>query len=85
VSASAGWLFRDSEGKVVVLDQNHAVDDCIEKEIGMTLAYIKPLGTLIINGRTFVFVMEHGWEDESYVISEWRGGRFLPLFLAFGG
>ncbi len=34
----------------------------------------RPLGILKLSGRTFLFVEEHGWEDESYVILELNGG-----------
>jgi hypothetical protein len=34
----------------------------------------RPLGILKLSGRTFIFMEEHGWEDESYVILELNGG-----------
>jgi hypothetical protein len=34
----------------------------------------RPMGILKLSGRTFIFVEEHGWEDESYVILELNDG-----------
>lgn len=33
-----------------------------------------PLGILKLSGRMFIFVEEHGWEDESYLVLELNGG-----------
>jgi hypothetical protein len=44
----------------------------------------RPLGILKLDGRTFIFVEEHGWEDESYVILELNGG-IHRLLETFGG
>lgn len=43
-----------------------------------------PLGILKLSGRTFIFVEEHGWEDESYVVLELNGG-IHRLLETFGG
>jgi hypothetical protein len=39
---------------------------------------------LKLTGRTFIFVEEHGWENESYVILELNGGLHR-LLETFGG
>ncbi len=43
-----------------------------------------PLGILKLSGRTFIFVEEHGWEDESYLVLELNGG-IHRLLETFGG
>jgi hypothetical protein len=43
-----------------------------------------PLGILKLSGRSFIFVEEHGWEDESYVVLELNGG-IHRLLETFGG
>jgi hypothetical protein len=59
-----GWLAEDSSGRLTLLGHDVTLTDCDEK--GAT--FIRPQGHADIGGRTWIFVVEHKWESETYAI-----------------
>ena len=82
VSLFSGWatVAARQEGQLGVIVSEIVFTDTDMK--GPTTSL--PLGVLKIGGRTFIFVEEHGWENESYVILELNGG-IHRLLETFGG
>lgn len=82
VSLFRGWasVAARQEGQLGVILSEIVFTDTDMK--GPTTSL--PLGILKVTGRTFIFVEEHGWEDESYVILELNGG-IHRLLETFGG
>jgi hypothetical protein len=82
VSLFSGWasVAAREEGQLGVILSEIVFTDTDMK--GPTTSL--PLGVLKVSGRTFIFVEEHGWENESYVILELNGG-IHRLLETFGG
>lgn len=66
VSFFRGWILLDGEGEFSWLDRDLALTDCDGKE---TISSF-PLALVTLKGRKFLIVEEHGYEYESYVVSE---------------
>lgn len=66
ISVFQGWLSTKGKGGVGLLDSRLFLTDCDRKGPGTA----RPLGTMIVKNQTFLFVYEHGWEDERYTILE---------------
>ena len=66
VSLFQGWVSIDEKGGVGLMDSNFVFTDCDRKGPSTMI----PLGTMKLKEQIFLFVREHGWEDESYIILE---------------
>ena len=75
-----GWVARVSEG-FTALQANATITDCDAKEL-RTWA---PLVFVTADARTFVVVREHGYEDESFVVSELRDNGLHRVLDVPGG
>jgi hypothetical protein len=77
-----GWLLKDKKGTLSLVNEEFALDDCDGKGKGRLVML---LSTMTLNNRTFLFTVEHGWEDESYVIYELKDDGITRLLETFGG
>lgn len=66
ISLFRGWILTQDKGGLGLLDSQLMLTDCDRK--GPSTA--TPLGIMTLKSQTFLFVSEHGWEDERYVILE---------------
>lgn len=66
ISVFQGWVSTQGKGGLGLHDSRLFLTDCDRK--GSRTA--RPLGTMILKNQTFLFVYEHGWEDERYTILE---------------
>ena len=62
-----GWVTRGKDGTLALVNEKVGLTDCDGKERGSSVVLFS---VLTVNNRTFIFTVEHGWEDESYVIYE---------------
>lgn len=81
VSLFQGWIEADQRGDFGLLDSRLFLTNCDRK--GPSFA--TPLGIMTLNDETFLFVTEHGWEDESYIILELRNSGLHKVLETFGG
>jgi hypothetical protein len=82
ISLFQGWLEVDAQlGGEGMLDSHLSLTDCDMK--GPT--FTTPLGFMKLKDRTFLFVEEHGWEDESYTILELNHAGLRRVLETFGG
>jgi hypothetical protein len=65
-SVSSGWVIQNQQGQLRLIHSLAYLTDCDGKENVTTI----PLGTLILDGRTFIIAEELGYESESYVVLE---------------
>jgi hypothetical protein len=83
VALLRGWvLLKRKDGVAGMLDDAFGLTDCDGKERG---SGVQTFGVLRTDGRTFLLTVEHGWEDESYVVYELKDGALLRLLTTFGG
>jgi hypothetical protein len=66
ISLFQGWISADAKGGMGLLDSRVSLTDCDMKGP----SFSTPLGIMKLKNRTFLFVSEHGWENESYLILE---------------
>ena len=66
VSLFKGWISADEKGGLGLMDSIFFFTDCDRKGPSTMI----PLGTMKLKEQIFLFVREHGWEDESYIILE---------------
>jgi len=81
VSLFRGWMSADGKGGLGLMDNQLSFTDCDRK--GPSFA--TPLGMMNLQNRTFLFVREHGWEDESYLILELNHSGLHRVLETFGG
>jgi hypothetical protein len=81
VSLFQGWMEADERGGLGLMDSRVFFTDCDMK--GPSFA--TPLGLLRLKNATFLFVTEHGWEDECYVILELDDSGLHKVLETFGG
>ena len=81
VSLFHGWFEATASDGLGLLDQRLFLTDCDRK--GPSSA--KPLGIMTFKNRLFLFVSEHGWEDESYLILELKNTGLHKVLETFGG
>ena len=72
-SRLTAWAYSDNAGRIQLSLVGHAADACDRKSMPDS----EVLGAAVITGRTFVFITEHYYEWEKYVIHEFlpSGGR----------
>lgn len=82
VSIFSGWASVETKqgGQLGLIRSEIVFTDTDMK--GPTISL--PLGILKLSGRTFIFVEEHGWESESYIVLELNRG-INRLLETFGG
>lgn len=66
VSLFQGWVSADEKGSMDLMDNNFVFTDCDRKGPSTMI----PLGLTTLQEQTFLFVREHGWESEDYIILE---------------
>lgn len=66
VSLFQGWIARDEREGLGLMAGNLVFTDCDRKGPSTMI----PLGMMTLKDQVFLFVREHGWEDESYTILE---------------
>ncbi len=76
------WVLKNKDGTLTALNESFGLTDCDGKARGsiVVLFSVMPL-----NNRTFIFTVEHGWEDENYVIYELTEFEISRLLETFGG
>ena len=81
ISLFQGWITADTRGGMGLLADRYFLTDCDMKgPSSMT-----PLSILRLKNATYVFVTEHGWEDESYLIFELDNSALHKVLETFGG
>lgn len=68
VSIHQGWMTRDTDSSGSGFEERFSLTDCDNKG-GV---HVSPFSIVTIDNRTFLFVEEHGWEDEGYTIFEFN-------------
>jgi hypothetical protein len=81
ISLFQGWITADARGGMGLLDSRKFLTDCDRKGPSSGT----PLGTLRLKNATYLFVSEHGWEDESYLILELDASGLHKVLETFGG
>lgn len=81
VSLFQGWIETSERDGLGLLASRLFLTDCDMK--GPSSA--TPLGIMTLNNETFLFVTEHGWEDESYIILELGNSDLQKVLETFGG
>lgn len=81
VSLFRGWVSTHGKGGLGLMDSQLSLTDCDRKGPSTTM----PLGMMNLQNRTFLFVREHGWEDESYIILEPNHSGLHRVLETFGG
>lgn len=76
-----GWTTADELGGMGLLDSRQYLTDCDLKGP----SFMTPLGLLRLQNMTYLFVTEHGWEDESYLILELAKSGLHKVLETFGG
>ncbi|MGH9944167.1 MAG: hypothetical protein ACRD9R_17620 [Pyrinomonadaceae bacterium] len=81
VSLFQGWISTQGKGGLGLMSNHLMLTDCDRKGPSTTT----PLGMMNVKNRTFLFVREHGWEDESYIILELNDSGLHRVLETFGG
>jgi hypothetical protein len=81
VSIYQGWITADERGGLGLLDSRKFLTNCDLKGP----SFETPLGILKLRNTTYLFVTEHGWEDESYLILELDASGLHKVLETFGG
>jgi hypothetical protein len=81
ISLLGGWVIRNTQGKLTLLDSRYSPTDCDWKEGGLVL----PFAVLLLDGKKFVIVDEIGYEGESYTILEIRKDSVRRVLETYGG
>lgn len=66
VSLFQGWISEDERHGLGLMASNFVRTDCDRKGPSTMI----PVGTMKLQEQIFLFVREHGWESESYIILE---------------
>lgn len=77
-----GWLLKNKKGTLSLINEELALDDCDGKGKDRVVMLFS---TMTMGNRTFLFTVEHGYEDESYVIYELKDYGITRLLETFGG
>lgn len=81
VSIFQGWISQSDKGGLGSLDSRLFLTNCDRKGPSTTT----PLGSMTLKNETFLFISEHGWEDESYIILELDNSGLHRVLETFGG
>lgn len=75
VSLFQGWISTDERGGMGWMAGKLVFTDCDRKGPSTMI----PMGLMTLKDQVFLFVREHGWEDESYTILELKSGLHRVL------
>ena len=81
ISIFQGWISASDKGGLGLIDSRLFVTNCDRKGPGTTT----PLGSMTLNSDTFLFISQHGWEDESYIILKLDNSGLHRVLETFGG
>lgn len=81
ISLFQGWTTADELGGMGLLASRQYLTDCDRKGP----SFMTPLGLLQLQNTTYMFVTEHGWESESYLILELDNTGLHKVLETFGG
>jgi hypothetical protein len=82
VTIMTGWLVPTDTGTYTLLDPKMFLTDCDAKEVRTAV----PLAAFRIADQIYWVIQEHGYEDESYLIAEFRqSGIRYPIEVNGGG
>ena len=76
------WVFKNNNGDLVTYDVNSGITDCDGK---VNPSPVMRFASFRLGDRTFIATIEHGYEDEEYVIYEVVGDQLLKALETFGG
>lgn len=80
VSLFQGWISRDERDGLGLMAANFVFTDCDRKGPSTMI----PMGLMTLKDQVFLFVREHGWEDESYTILELNQSGLHRVLLTVG-
>lgn len=81
ISIFQGWVSADEKGGMGLFDSRVFLTDCDLKGP----SFSTPLGILKLKSSIFLFISEHGWEDESYWILELDKSGLHKVLETYGG
>ena len=81
VTIFQGWISASDKGGLGLIDSRLFLTNCDRKGPSTTT----PLGSMTLNSDTFLFISEHGWEDESYTILRLDNSGLHRILETFGG
>lgn len=81
ISWLQAWVAENDAGQLTTLSSKFFDTDCDRKGD----VSIRPLATVVLEGRRFLFTVEHGYEDETYRIYEITGASVTLLASVAGG
>jgi hypothetical protein len=83
VTIMTGWLAGNVSDALTVIPGASAVEltNCDRKGV----AVVEPLGAAVVDGRTFVVVVNHGYEGESYSIQDVSPAEVRETIIVHGG
>jgi hypothetical protein len=81
VSLFQGWISTMGKGGMGLLAGQVTLTDCDRKGPDT----VTPFGIMKIDNRVFLFVTEHGWESESYLILELNNSGLHRVLETVGG
>jgi len=82
VSSFKGWLLRGSDGRLAIVNEVFGIADCDRKLVSGS---VRLFSIFRFSGRMYMSTVEHGWEDESYIIYELRENEIEQLLETAGG
>lgn len=81
ISELSGWLVKEKDGSLNLTNERFWIPDCDNKGgISVEMSNI-----LRLDDRNFVITVEHGYDNENYVIYELEDGNLKRLLETFGG
>lgn len=81
ISLLEGWVLRDANGYLALLDSQFSPTDCDRKDSGRLV----PFGVMKLDGKTFVVAEEDSYEGESYIILEIRKDSVHRVLQTYAG
>ena len=81
ISLLGGWVIRNAQGELTLLDSQYSPTDCDMKEGGLIL----PFAILQLHGKTFAIVEEDSYEGEAYIILEIQKKRVRRVLETYAG
>jgi hypothetical protein len=81
ISIFQGWITAEVRGGIGLLESRTFSTDCDMKGPSFTT----PHALLRLNNTSYLFVTEHGWEDESYLILELDNSGLHKVLETYGG
>jgi hypothetical protein len=81
ISWLQAWVAENGAGQLTTLSSKFTPTDCDRKGD----VFIRPLATVVLEGRQFLFTVEHGWEDETYRIYDLTDGSVRLVASVNGG